>query len=141
MKGLSLSLGFDFTWKSSSSVGGSLIIFGGLCTEIDMELKLRLLINKNWKYIWLHNGKAVFVNVTSLSNKSCYISQMSKTKMDWAKIRPSTFNERGTNNISVIRLKLQHYGLQITINFYLWLIYARFLYWIFCSCCLIGANM
>jgi len=32
MKGLSLSLGFDFTWNSSSSVGGSLIIFGGLCT-------------------------------------------------------------------------------------------------------------
>ena len=32
MKGLSLSLGLDFTWNSSSSVGGSLIIFGGLCT-------------------------------------------------------------------------------------------------------------
>ena len=38
INGLSLSLGFDFTWKRSSSVGGSLIIFGGLCTEIEKKV-------------------------------------------------------------------------------------------------------
>ena len=32
MKGLSFSSALDFTWNSSSSVGGSLIIRGGLCT-------------------------------------------------------------------------------------------------------------
>ena len=74
------------------------------------EIKIDIINVANFEtLIESQNGKAVFVNVKSLSNTFCYISWMSKTKMDYTKIRPNIFDEHKTNNTSVIRWKLNYF--------------------------------
>ena len=123
MKGLSLSLGFDFTWKRSSSVGGSLIIFGGLCTTKYNGLWWIWIFEPNWKtnlsskivkrYSFMPSLYQIHLTILVKCQKQ------KRTKLNNVKY----ICRNNISYIFVIQLKELDFGLQTIINLHLYLIY------------------